>query len=595
MFKSTFYQEFEEKTFEKFDLIINTIQRSLPPIISLVGYAGVGKTRITEITRTKTIPLQKNKEIAADIATVKIGQFHFLLRDFTGQEQFIFLWKNFIKGSNLILLITDSTSENIEKSKFFLNLIEEETPDARVAIIANKQDLESVVDSSQIQDIFGLKTYPMIAENPANKFEMIKLIIDLIEPIDDISSLLSLQIERENLISELKQTVEDEKFEDADLLFRKIISLCIKLKDNPIEMDFYNLGQKIKENLKKDIQPHELPMTARQSLTQEVRPQRISLKEKLLKSLLFEYMSNIEGILAVTISDREGFIITSESREKNGDDSVLGAVAVALDRYIDRIKKEFGSESSFFNVTILGNKKFVYCSMGTKSILTTVSMLSTSDTELRVFSEHIAKKIELILEGNENISLKIPDIIKILAKTKSGTIPTGDFSTKLILTGDFAVGKTSLILKFVQNLFYDSYSSTIGVDISQKEIKIGENTKIKFVIWDIGGQITQMAPYRKRFYQGANSAFIVVDRTRPDTLDSVETWYNDIKKHIPYEMNIIIVGNKSDLVDQINISEDDIRIVAEKFGFHYIFTSAKSGENVNESFLYIAYKFLESI
>ncbi|MFX1409982.1 MAG: Rab family GTPase, partial [Promethearchaeota archaeon] len=468
-------------------------------------------------------------------------------------------------------------------------------PDARVAIIANKQDLENAVDSTQIQKIFGLKTYPIIAENPVNQFEIIKLIIDLIEPSDEISSLLSLQIERENLIGELKQTIEDEKFEDANLLFRKIISLCIKLKDNPIEMDFYKLDQKIKENLKKVVQPHELPMTTMQSLTQEVKPQRMSLKEKLLKSLLFEYMSNIEGILAVTISDREGFIITSESREKNGDDSVLGAVAVALDRYIDRIKKEFGSESNFFNVTILGNKKFVYCSMGTKSILTTVSILSTSDTELRVFSEHIAKKIELILEGNENISLKIPDIIKILAKTRSGTIPTGDFSTKLILTGDFAVGKTSLILKFVQNLFYDTYSSTIGVDISQKDIDIGENTKIKFVIWDIGGQITQMAPYRKRFYQGANSAFIVVDRTRSDTLESVETWYNDIKKHIPYDMNIIIVGNKSDLVDQINISEDDIRSVAEKFGFHYILTSAKSGENVNESFVYIAYKFLESI
>ena len=306
-------------------------------------------------------------------------------------------------------------------------------------------------------------------------------------------------------------------------------------------------------------------------------------------------MNNVEGIISVIISDREGLIIASESRGDAGDESVLGAIAATVDSYIDRIKGEFSGETTFFNITTIGDKKFAYCSMGLKSILLTISDLSTSDTELRVFSEHIAGKIELVLEGNENVSLEIPALLRVLAKSKDGKIPTGEFPIKLILTGDYKVGKTSLINRFVENSFGESYQSTIGVEISQKKLNLSEDTKINFVIWDIGGQIIQMAPYRKRFFSGANSAFIVLDRTRSNALKSIEIWHNEIKKQVGKKINIILVGNKSDLVDDIVISENEIKEIADQNGFNYIFTSAKTGENVQDSFLYMAYKFLESV
>ncbi len=305
-------------------------------------------------------------------------------------------------------------------------------------------------------------------------------------------------------------------------------------------------------------------------------------------------MQSVEGVLAVTICDREGLVITSESKEEAGDEVVIGAIAAAVDSYIDRIKREFSGETTFFNITTIGDKKFAYCSKGLQSILLTISDLTSSDTQLRVFSEHIASKIELLLEGNENVSLEVPMIVKILSKTKEGKIPSGNFSTKLILLGDYKVGKTSLILRFTKNRFQESYHSTIGVDISQKDMELGENTVINFAIWDIGGQITQMAPYRRRFYEGAHSAFIVVDRTRPLNLNSVEIWHNEINKYVGKDINIILVGNKSDLAENIVISEEEIKEIADKNDFHYILTSAKTGENVQDAFLYIAYKFLES-
>lgn len=317
--------------------------------------------------------------------------------------------------------------------------------------------------------------------------------------------------------------------------------------------------------------------------------------ETLLKPILINYMNEIDGVLAVAICDRNGFIISSEFKEQAADESVIGVISAILDSYIERIKSEFGSFGNFFNITTTGDRKFSFASMGPHSILTTVAELSTSDVELKVYSEHVASKIELILKGNESVSPQIPEIIKALSKTRGGQLPKleGEFSNKLILTGDYAVGKTSLIRRYVENEFDQDYISTIGVQISKKIVNISKQTKMNFIIWDIGGQ--SLAPYRKKFYAGANAAFIVLDRTRTDHLKSIEYWFNDIKKEMKQDIPIILVGNKSDLIDDLLISEDDIRTVAKEFGFHYILTSAKTGVGVNDAFLYVAYRVIETL
>ncbi len=318
--------------------------------------------------------------------------------------------------------------------------------------------------------------------------------------------------------------------------------------------------------------------------------------QNLFSTLLSNYLNEIDGAIAVSICDRDGLTIASQDKEEFNNESIIGVVSAVLDSYIDRIKQEFGdkTETNFMNITSTGDKKFVYCSMGPNSILTTVANLDTSDIALRIYSEHVASKVELLIAGNEDVSLKIPEIIRTLANTKGGTLPTGEFSTKLILVGDFQVGKTSLINRFVKNEFKESYISTIGVEISKKVVDIGDKTSINYIIWDIGGQVQQMIPYRKRFYSGASAGFIVIDRSRPEHQKSIEKWYNEIKESVSSNLPIVIVGNKSDLSDVV-VSEQVIKEIADKHGFHYILTSAKTGENVNDAFIYIAYKFLETI
>jgi len=578
--------------FKKFDENIYSIQENLAPIISVVGYNAVGKTTIVNLIRTKNIPLEHDPTITADIGKLKIGKVNFLIRDFTGQGDIGFLWNNFIKDSDLVLVITNSTIENVEQSRFFLKKIEEETPYVNRIVIGNKWELENSLDSTKIESILGIKTYSLSALNSNCRDKLFRIIIDNLEMSSEISSILKTLKNKELLLNEFEDAIVKLNFEKLDYFYTKIVEISKNLGENPIKMEFYKKYHDIKSKLEDSESLKEIVTIPRPN-HEEITPKTVSLEHR-LKTLLLNYINNVEGILGVIISDREGFVITSESKKDTGDEEILGAIAVTVDSFIERIKREFSDVGSFFNTTTIQEKKFAYCSMGSKSILLTISDLLTSDTELRIYSEHVASKVELLIEGNTTVSLEIPDIVKILSKTRDGKIPTGEYHLKLILTGDFAVGKTSLINRYVQNLFRDVYHSTIGVDISQKVIKLGEDTKIRFVIWDIGGQMPQMAPYRKKFYEGANFAFIAVDRTRSDTLKNVNAWYEEINNFISPDTIKILIGNKSDLTEQIQITESDLKRIADKYNIHYIMTSAKTGENVEDAFLYIAYKFLES-
>lgn len=306
-------------------------------------------------------------------------------------------------------------------------------------------------------------------------------------------------------------------------------------------------------------------------------------------------MIDVDGVEAVVICDRDGFTIASESREESESDSLIGGISAAIDSSIDRIKKEFGTESNFLNITSIGNKKFAFASNGPSSILTTVAKPSTADTQLRVYSEYIAEKVESIISGIEDVAIEIPEIIKLRSKFKDGILPSGEFSQKLILTGDYQVGKTSLIKRFIDNKFEGNYISTLGVEISKKDINLSSETQIQLMVWDIGGQKNEMQPFRQRFFSGANAAFIVIDRTRPSTLENFKFWHNSIKESVNAKIPIVIIGNKSDLIDDIVVSEFDIKKIADEFGYRYLLTSAKTGENVDDAFIYIAYKFLELV
>ncbi|UCE73030.1 MAG: GTP-binding protein [Methanomassiliicoccales archaeon] len=154
---------------------------------------------------------------------------------------------------------------------------------------------------------------------------------------------------------------------------------------------------------------------------------------------------------------------------------------------------------------------------------------------------------------------------------------------KVCLIGEAAVGKTSLIRRFVFDRFSDTYIATIGTKTSAKELTIKtekEEVLLKLQIWDIIG-LRSFAKLQTHVYQGAKGAFIVTDITRKGTLRTIEAWILSLFKTAG-EIPIIILANKNDLKPEFG--KPEIEEIIKDYGFPYLFTSAKTGENVNEAF-----------
>ena len=307
--------------------------------------------------------------------------------------------------------------------------------------------------------------------------------------------------------------------------------------------------------------------------------------------LISNLLNSLEEIQAAAIVDRNGLIIYSKIKGMDKEDDEIGTVTATFDSFIERIKKDFGAATNFVNVTLVDENKYLFATAGLEAILTVIADKSISDNSLKVFGSHVANKIKLILEGEELITLDIPPIIPILSNMREGKILEGDFSVKIIVLGAPGVGKTSLIRRFVDDKFAESYVSTIGVDISRKEVKINDNCIVNESLWDIGGQAQEMAPYRKRFYTGANHAFIVFDITRRSTFDKIQSWREDLENS-NLQLSFILIANKTDL-ENSEVTLEEIKQKASELSCPYLLCSAKSGSNVNDAFRYAAYKFLE--
>lgn len=158
-----------------------------------------------------------------------------------------------------------------------------------------------------------------------------------------------------------------------------------------------------------------------------------------------------------------------------------------------------------------------------------------------------------------------------------------DYLFKILLIGDSGVGKTSILLRFTDDSYSESFLSTIGVDFKIKTFEY-HNKMIKLQIWDTAGQ-ERFRTITSSYYRGAHGIIVVFDLTDPESYENIKQWLHEITRYANENVCKMLVGNKSDLYEKRMVFSG--KEFAESKNIQYIETSAKNCDNIDELFYQI--------
>ena len=157
-----------------------------------------------------------------------------------------------------------------------------------------------------------------------------------------------------------------------------------------------------------------------------------------------------------------------------------------------------------------------------------------------------------------------------------------DYLLKYIIIGDAGVGKSNILLRYVYSTFKSEYQLTIGVEFGEKNVQLNDKN-YKIQIWDTAGN-EQFRSITRTYYKNSVCAIVVYDITRRESFESVINWIEDCKLNSPKTVFMILVGNKSDLNDNRQVTTEEGEEFATRYGIRFFETSAKDGVNIEEIF-----------
>ncbi|KAG0672351.1 GTP-binding protein [Maudiozyma exigua] len=174
----------------------------------------------------------------------------------------------------------------------------------------------------------------------------------------------------------------------------------------------------------------------------------------------------------------------------------------------------------------------------------------------------------------------------------SGNNKNYDSIMKILLIGDSGVGKSCLLVRFVEDKFSPSFITTIGIDFKIKTVDIN-GKKVKLQLWDTAGQ-ERFRTITTAYYRGAMGIILVYDVTDERTFTNVNQWFKTVSDHANDDAQLLLVGNKSDMDTRV-VSYEQGESLAKELGLPFIEASAKDDTNVNDIFFTLAKLIQEKI
>lgn len=306
------------------------------------------------------------------------------------------------------------------------------------------------------------------------------------------------------------------------------------------------------------------------------------------------YQSILEDVLAVIIADRDGLLLASKTKDDRFDSETIGGLSALIEPVLKRISAEFKSKGFGSGTFDLEEFRMIIVEAGYGVLVTIIDLYASLDY-IFPYAYLMAEKINRLIDGR-NVSPVIPKLGKkghIIVPQKQGAIQkveaSGDYIFKIILGGDGAVGKTSLVHTFIEGFFETDYKATIGTSIMKKECKFtGWDTTVRMIIWDLAGQ-GQFARVRQSYLGEAKGGFLVYDVTRQETFKNIEKWHQETLRGAGENINLMLIANKIDMESDRQVSREEGEKLAEKLGMAYFETSAQNKDIVEEAFQMLAF------